>query len=56
MYRINIPGRLFFLEKISIQDALLDTPRLLNLQRFFQPGCLLATHRLFFLKIFKPGS
>ena len=41
-----------FLKKISSQDALLDTPRLLNLWRFFQTGCPLATPRLLFLKDF----
>ena len=41
-----------FLKKNSSQDALLDTPRLLNLWRFFQTGCLLATPRLLFLKDF----
>ena len=41
-----------FLKKFSSQDALLDTPHLLNIGRFFQSGCLLATPRLLFLKDF----
>ena len=46
--RIIVPGRLFFFGIFSIQDALLETARLLKLKNFIRGGCLIGTAHLFF--------